>query len=250
MSRFSPLNALPYRVLQLPPTVRPRRTDFPGVFRPSNDITQASPVWDGLSVSIPVPLSGFLTSQRFPSRPEFAALLRAATVPGFLSPSEVSLHRNRASLSRSLTPLQLSTELRKARYSSSYHPWFHRTPGPKSVCLVPPRTMELLSTDRVRFPSSLDLEHLSCLLSRHHLLRSFSPPVNPFSPVECLHPLEADPLLDFLLFRAFSSSDLGFSTHSIKAESALHSAVAQECEDLKDLDAALIPGNVQEPRPP
>lgn len=209
MNRFSPLNSFPYRVLKLPPTVRPRRTDFPGVSRPSNDISQASPVWNGPSTSIPVPLSGFLTSQRFPSRPEFAALLRAATVPGFLSPSEVSPHRNRASLSGSLAPLQLSAKLLEARYSSSYHPWFHPTPGRKSDCLVPPRTMELLSTDRVCFPSFLDLEHLSCPSNWHHLLRSFFPPVNPFAPVECLHPLEADPLLDFLLSRAFSPQTSG-----------------------------------------
>lgn len=190
-------------------------------------------------MSIPVPLSGFLTSQRFPSRPEFAALLRAATVPGFLSPSESSLHRNRASLSGPLAPLQLSTEHERQDTRGLVTPGF---PDARTKARLPgsPRDYGIsFRRPKVHFPSSLDLEHLSCLSNRHHLLRSFFPPVNPFAPAECFHPLEADPLLDFFLFRACSPQTSSSLTRSAKTEPVLDSAATQDHEDLEDFDVAI-----------
>jgi hypothetical protein len=56
----------------------------------------------GSALRFSQPLSGFLAS------PSFAALFRAATVPGIL-PSESSPRRDRAPLSRPPAPLRLST---------------------------------------------------------------------------------------------------------------------------------------------
>jgi hypothetical protein len=109
MTKVHPhMKPVPLRAPHRLSTVRPvGRILLPKVSRPSNDIPRASPVVERAVPSSPrfhsqayppcgrPPLSGFLAGS------SFAALFHAATVRGIL-PSEVSPHRNRAPLSRSL----------------------------------------------------------------------------------------------------------------------------------------------------
>jgi hypothetical protein len=68
---------VPHHLLAAQP--RTGWADSPGIPDPFNGIARASPIWSGLSVPTPVPLSGFLNlsavSQPLASTPEFRGLL-------------------------------------------------------------------------------------------------------------------------------------------------------------------------------
>jgi len=99
------------------------------------------------------PLSGFLAGL------SFAALFRAATVPG-IPPSELFPHEDRGALSRPLAPWQLSTDLRR-RVVPRRSPLVSPTSALSRGCLVPPTTMDSFSTDRGPFPSRPGLDTAS-----------------------------------------------------------------------------------------
>ena len=86
--------------------------DFLWVSGPFNGIPRRSPLLKRAVPCAPRFRSRvFATPQRFQATPSFAALFRAATVPGIL-PSEPSPRKDRPPLSRRLAPLQLSTGAR------------------------------------------------------------------------------------------------------------------------------------------
>jgi hypothetical protein len=94
----------------------------------------------GATLGFSQPLSGFLAN------PSFAALSRAATVPGIL-PSERSPRRDRLPLSGQLGFPAVIHRRAETRTSTPYRPWFHRRPR-KRVRLDPPTTMNSLSSSR------------------------------------------------------------------------------------------------------
>jgi len=111
------MKSYPPRVPRCPPAVRRvRRTSSLWFSAPSTTSLRQAPYgWavqhpTGSARGLSQPLSGFLAN------PSFAALFHAATVPG-VPPSESSPHRNRAPLSRPLTPLRSSTNVPTRRLS-------------------------------------------------------------------------------------------------------------------------------------
>ena len=131
------------------------------------------------------------------------ALFRATTVPGIL-PSELFPHKDRVPLSRSLAPLQLSTDVLKCAVlrlvtpgCTDFHA-FTQSPGfPNSYGLR-------FHGPRLVSPSSWTL--LSGLTSfrQLHLLRSFIPPVRPCLQLRVASRLPVVSLLVFFPFEAFS----------------------------------------------
>jgi hypothetical protein len=122
------------------------------------------------------PLSGLLAD------PSFAALFRAAAVPG-LPPPEVSPHRNRAPLSR---PLLLPCGHRPTlvtRPPGLIAAGFSRRPRSHAVALVSPTTMgSLFTTAETVLTRSPWTPTNGIVTSRQlHPLRSLDPPASPFT---------------------------------------------------------------------
>jgi hypothetical protein len=105
----------------------------------------------GSALGFSQPLSGFL------ARLSFAALFRAATVPGIL-PSERSPHRDRAPLSRPLgSPAVIHRRARVYR-SCALSPLVSPTPTLSRSRLAPPAAMSALSTNRSPLPGCSGLQ--------------------------------------------------------------------------------------------
>jgi hypothetical protein len=123
-------------------------------------------------------------------------LFRAATVPGLL-PSEPSPHRDRVPLPGPLTPMRSSTDVLDLSATQPCHHRFPRRPRLRRSCLVPPATMDSLSTSRGPLPVRPRHAHLSRPFRQLHPLRSFPPPVSPFAPSPGLPGWAAAALLGF-----------------------------------------------------
>jgi hypothetical protein len=91
------------------------------------------------------PLSGFLAD------PSFAALFRAATIPGIL-PSECFPRKDRAPLSRPPCSLAVIHPRALASHSRPYYHWFHRLPRFHAVAWILPAAIGFLSTNRSPHP--------------------------------------------------------------------------------------------------
>jgi len=160
----------------------------------------------GSALRLSQPLSGFLAGQ------SCVALFHATTVPGIL-PSELFPHKDRAPLSRSLAPLQLSTAVLKCaglRLSSLVSP----TSTLSRSCLDPHNDYGLrFHEPRPVSPPSWALLSGITSFRQLHLLRSFPPLVRPYPQLRVAPPLPAVSLLVFLPLRSFLLPRLGFSTH-------------------------------------
>jgi hypothetical protein len=151
----------------------------------------------GSTLRLSQPLSGFLASQ------SFAALFRAATVPG-TSLQSVPLVRIASVSRRRLAPLSLSTHL-PWRTAFALSPLVSPTPTLSRDCLVPPATMNSLSTcPKTRFPVALDSRSKTALYGELHRLRSLPPLTSPFSNSSGCPSPPADTLLGFFPSKVFS----------------------------------------------
>jgi len=186
----------------------PTSSRFPGPF---NGIPQVSPAWRGLPISPSgsalgffEPLSGFLADL------SFAALFRAATVPG-IPPPELFPHEDRGALSSPPAPLQLSTDVRRRvvlRRSSLVSPTSTLSRG----CLAPPATMDFFSTDQGPLPSRPGLCAASSSRSARFTYFEASSP-REFATIVFGLPLGRWPLLSWCLpLRSFLLPRLGSST--------------------------------------
>jgi hypothetical protein len=156
----------------------------------------------GSALRFSQPLSGFLASQ------SYVALFRATTVPGIL-PSELFPHEDRDPLSRSLAPLQLSTDVLKCAVLRLVTPGFTnfhaftRSPGfPDSYGLR-------FHGPKLVSPSSWALLSGVTSFRLLHLLRSFLPLARPFLQLRVASWLPAVSLLGLFPFEAFSFHALG-----------------------------------------
>ena len=157
----------------------------------------------GSALGLSQPLSGFLAV------PSFAAVFRAATVPGIL-PSELSPHRDRVPLSRSLCSPAVIHQHATVHCLSALSPPVSSTPTLSRSCLTPRGGYELpfhgpRPTSRLLWAPSSRITAF-CQL---HLLRSFDPPVSPFSTSSGCPVLAADTLLVSFPSRVFSNHALG-----------------------------------------
>jgi hypothetical protein len=124
--------------------------DFLGFLVPSTASSELAPCEMEGPSSISVPLSGFgWPLSGFLAGSDFVALFHATTVPGIL-PSELSPHKDRESLSRSLAPLQLSTGVLGCVVLRLVAPGF--TDVRLRSCLDSPWTMDFLFTNRGPLP--------------------------------------------------------------------------------------------------
>jgi hypothetical protein len=141
----TPLELFPSRVaclLPALPTCRPA-IRLPKVLGPSNDIALACPAVRrvvrphlGSALGLSQPLSGFLAVL------SFAALFRAAAVPGIL-PSELSLRRDRAPLSRPLCSPAVIYQRAEMHCLCALLPPVSSTPTLSRSCLNPRGGYEL-----------------------------------------------------------------------------------------------------------
>jgi hypothetical protein len=157
----------------------------------------------GSALRFSQPLSGFLAD------PSFAALFRAATVPG-IPPSECSPRKDRAPLSR---PPCIPCRYQPSCVSvppASLLPLVSPTPTPSRSCLDPHSGYrfpfhEPKSTSRLPWATSDGTTTFRQL----HRLRSLDPSASPFLTKPGCPDLAADPLLGFFPSRAFSNRTLG-----------------------------------------
>jgi hypothetical protein len=211
------LDQTPSRVLDLLSTLRPRAgSASPDVLDALQRQPRASPMWSGLfdphpgsALRFSQPLSGFLASS------SSTALFRAAAVPGRL-PSERSPRKDRAPLSRPLTPSRLSTSVSDAPLSTVCLRFPRRPRGWRSS-LVPPSAMSSLSAGSRPHPGHSDLERRSRPCRKLHPSRSLPPLTNPFTPTQ-VSPRQR-PLLSWVLPLQRPSSDLGVSTRPDQSRS-------------------------------
>jgi len=134
-----------------PPPGRPTRRSDPTPLRfrrPTTTSPGRAPCWsEDVHPRFRFRPQVFTTSRRFHSRPGFAALFRAAAVLGQPLPSEPSLARIAAPLSRPLAPLRSSPRTLRAP-SAIFHRGFHRRLRHLwRACRSPPAAMGSLSTD-------------------------------------------------------------------------------------------------------
>jgi hypothetical protein len=124
----------------------------------------------GSTLGFSQPLSGFLA---FPS---FAALFRAATVPGIL-PSELSPHRDCAPLSRAPGSPAVIHQHAEVHCSFALSPPVSSTPTLSRSCQTPRGGYEL-PFHEPKFASRLSWAPSSRItpFCQLHLLRSFNPP--------------------------------------------------------------------------
>jgi len=156
----------------------------------------------GSALGLSQPLSGFLATS------SFAALFRAATVPGIL-PSELSPRRDRLPLSR--PPCSLAVIHRRAEVHRPVRsPPVSSTPTPSRSCLNPHGGYELHFVGPK--PASLSLwvpSSRTTSFCQLHLLRSLHPPASPFTHRPGCPVRAADTLLVFSPSRAFSDCASG-----------------------------------------
>jgi len=157
----------------------------------------------GSALGFSQPLSGFLAVT------SFAALFRAATVPEIL-PSELSLRRDRAPLSRPPCSLAVIHQRAEMYRLSALSPPVSPTSTLSRSCLTPRGSYELpfhgpRPTSWLLWAPSSRITSF-CQL---HLLRSFDPPANPFSASPGCPVLTADTLLGFFPSRVFSNRASG-----------------------------------------
>jgi len=182
-------------------------------------------VWGGLSVSTPVPLSGFLNLSAVFSRPEPCGLVSChnrSWDPPFRA---FPLQRSRASLEVAGSPAVIHRRA-EVRRASPFAGWFHRLPRcwaqlpgfPSGYGLRFPRP-------RSGSPSSRALLGGVTSFRQLHLLRSFVPLARPCQPLQVAPRQLVVSLLGFVPFEALLLPRLGFSTR----------------RGLVDLDALLRP---------
>jgi hypothetical protein len=164
-----------------------------------------------LSVSTPVPLSGFLNLSADLAGRSCVALFHATTVPGVL-PSELFPHEDRAPLSRPLAPLQLSTGVLSSTLSCSRSPLVSPTSALARSCLDSPVTMDFVSPGRGLVSRCPGVHGEVGSFRQLHLLRSFVPLARPFLQLRVAPRLPVVSLLGFCPFEAFLLPRLGFST--------------------------------------
>jgi len=99
----------------------------------------------GSALRFSQPLSGFLAD------PSFAALFRAAAIPG-MPPSECFPRRDRAPLSRPLCSPAVIHRRALARCPRPYHHRFHRRPRFHAVAWIPTAAIGSLFTNRSPLP--------------------------------------------------------------------------------------------------
>jgi len=157
----------------------------------------------GSALGFSQPLSGF------PAVPSFAAMFRAATVPGIL-PSESSPHRDRVPLSRPLCSPAVIHQHAAVHCPSALSPPISSTPTLSRSCLTPSGGYELpfhgpRPTSRLLWAPSSRITTF-CQL---HLLRSVDPSVSPFSTRSSCPVRAADTLLVLFPSRVFSNHASG-----------------------------------------
>jgi len=149
------------------------------------------------------PLSGFLAD------PSFAALFRAATVPG-ISPFRVfPSRRSRAPLEAALLPCRYPPAC-VSELLASLSPPLSPTPTLSRSCLDPRGSYGLpFHEPKSASRSPWAMSNGTATSRRLHRLRSFYPSASPFLPRPGCPDLAADPLLGFFPSRVFSNHTLG-----------------------------------------
>jgi len=134
---------------------------------------------------------------------DFAALFRAATVPG-TSLQSVPLVRIANASRRRRAPSPLSTRL-PWRTAFVVSPLVSPTPTLSRSCLVPPATMSSLFTcPKARFPVTLDSSSKTARYSELHRPRSLVPLTSPFAIDSSCPSSTAVTLLGFFPSKVFS----------------------------------------------
>lgn len=138
----SPVKPTPFRAPHFLPAVRPGgRTDFPEIPGLSNDKAPTSPMWDGSSTPIPVPLPGFAVPKdhHLPAASQQVRAPRPCFMPPPFRdlPSEVSPPAERAPLSGLPAPLRSSTRVPR-RTARRLSPPVSPTPTLSCSCLASP----------------------------------------------------------------------------------------------------------------
>jgi hypothetical protein len=208
----TPVELSPSRAACLPTALPTRRLAFrlPQVLGPFNGIPRACPTVRrvvrprlGSALGFSQPLSGFLAV------PSFAAMFRAATVPGIL-PSELSPRRDRVPLSRPPCSPAVIHQHAIVHRLCALSPPVSSTPTLTRSCLSPRDGYELpfhgpRPASRLLWAPSSRITTF-CQL---HLLRSFPPPTSPFSTSPGCPVLVADTLLVLFPSRVFSNHTSG-----------------------------------------
>jgi hypothetical protein len=190
----------PHSLLEFLTTSRPSDPSagsaFPGVPAPTTTSLGLAPCEAGYhsrpgsALRLSQPLSGFLAD------PSFAALFRAATVPGVL-PSESSPRRNRAPLSRprcSLVVIHPRAGRRHLNLVAAGFTDFHaftQLPG------FPRRLWAPFSRAEARFLFAPGPNDGTRPFRQLHPLRSLTPPASPFAFAQVAPSQHAAPLLGF-----------------------------------------------------
>jgi len=172
----------PLRAFRCPPTCRRvrRRSTSSGFRTPSTASPGLAPCEAGChprpgsARGFSQPLSGFLAT------PSFAALFRAAAVPGIL-PSEPSPRRDRLPLSGQPGFPAVIHQRAETHASTPYRPWFHRRPRPARPPGFPNDYGLPFHRPKPASRSPWVSSHGTASFRQLHLLRSVSPSPSPFA---------------------------------------------------------------------